>query len=130
MPRMIRILSAAPIFALSLAASAVTATAAPPDPATAELTLTLGRAMASGAATGVTSVTLTGAPGIGGTHPPSHEACAALERDNADFEHLPHIQKGMCPFVRDPVSATATGNWHGRGIDCRHTYANSCVAAN
>jgi len=127
MPRVIRLLCAALIFALGLASADAAADPASPDPAAAELTLTRGNGIDPAVAK---SVTLSCAPEIGGTHPDSRDACAALDRDNADFDHLPHIREGMCPLVWDPVSVTATGRWHGRTVGYRHTYANSCVAAN
>ena len=102
------------------AMASVLAMAAPAHPG-AELTLTLHYDSASSSA-----VTLRCQP-PGGTHPQRGRACRSLTAAGGDFGKLPK-ESGLCPLIWAPVTATATGQWHGEPVLHTHTYPNRCVA--
>jgi hypothetical protein len=61
-----------------------------------------------------------------GFHPHAQLACQALEGAQGRLDTLAP-DRHMCPMVYAPVTATATGTWHGRPVAWEHTFANSCV---
>lgn len=63
----------------------------------------------------------------GGNHPHAARACAALEEADGDFANLPK-QQTLCPLIYDPVTATASGSWHGRPVMAHREYPNRCAA--
>ncbi len=61
-----------------------------------------------------------------GFHPHADLACRALEGARGRLDTLAP-DRHMCPMVYAPVTATATGTWHGRPVSWERSYANSCV---
>jgi hypothetical protein len=78
------------------------------------------------AADGRSSVTLRCAP-IGGTHPQSRAACAAVAQAKGDLTALPAQEGVMCTMIYAPVTATARGTWHGKPVRYQHTFGNACT---
>jgi len=74
----------------------------------------------------------------GGTHgtlllcdpPHGHEhaarACEELRAAHGDVGRIP-LKDTFCPMVYAPVSASARGEWGGRRITYKETFANSCL---
>ncbi|PJE94325.1 hypothetical protein CUT44_29140 [Streptomyces carminius] len=73
------------------------------------------------------SVTLECEP-AGGTHPTPQSACDKLAAADGDPRFLQPLPV-LCSAVHDPVTATATGHWHGRQVNYRATFTNRCEAA-
>ncbi|WP_046732381.1 SSI family serine proteinase inhibitor [Streptomyces humi] len=57
------------------------------------------------------------------------EACAELGTVGGDIARLAPAEGAVCPMVYAPVTAQARGQWNGRPIEYRETYANACVLA-
>ncbi|MGW5657004.1 SSI family serine proteinase inhibitor [Streptomyces humi] len=57
------------------------------------------------------------------------EACAELGTVGGDIARLAPVKGAVCPMVYAPVTAQARGQWNGRPIEYRETYANACVLA-
>lgn len=64
----------------------------------------------------------------GGDHPDPVAACAELAAVDGDFDKLEPTGTMGCHTVRDPVTVTATGTWHGREVSYTETFASSCAA--
>ncbi len=62
----------------------------------------------------------------GGYHPNAVEACDALTAADGGFEH-PAAQTRYCSMIYAPVTATASGTWHGRTVYWSRQYPNACV---
>ncbi|BBH66928.1 hypothetical protein ACTI_36130 [Actinoplanes sp. OR16] len=102
----------------ALAALAVVV-AGGPAPRGDELTLTY---MADA---GFASAVKLGCDPVGGGHPKAAEACAVLERIDADPDLLPRGDR-MCILLYQPVTAELKGVWKGEDVLWRHTYGNTC----
>lgn len=63
----------------------------------------------------------------GGTHPDAAAACDDIDAANGDFNALPGVPDTICTFIYAPVTATATGLWHGMPVTFQKTYSNACV---
>ncbi|MGW1796761.1 SSI family serine proteinase inhibitor [Streptomyces sp. NPDC001984] len=63
----------------------------------------------------------------GRTH--AAEACAELEAADGDIGGIPPKEGALCPMIYAPVTAHARGQWHGRPVEYRKTFSNSCVLA-
>ncbi|MEU8344203.1 Subtilisin inhibitor-like [Actinomadura meyerae] len=50
---------------------------------------------------------------VGGTHPNAKVACAELDAANGDIRQVPSRSGYGCLGIWLPVTATATGYWHG-----------------
>jgi hypothetical protein len=61
----------------------------------------------------------------GGTHPTPVLACADLAQAGGN-PGLIKPTEGLCPAVILPVTASATGWWHGRRVAWTETYQNAC----
>ncbi|MFJ5645433.1 SSI family serine proteinase inhibitor [Streptomyces sp. NPDC093223] len=59
-------------------------------------------------------------------HARAAEACAGLAAVDGDITRLAPAANAVCPMVYAPVTARALGRWHGRPVDYRETFANSC----
>ncbi|MFI2206272.1 SSI family serine proteinase inhibitor [Streptomyces sp. NPDC020192] len=59
-------------------------------------------------------------------HVHAAEACAELAAADGDIGRIP-AENVICPMIFAPVTAHARGQWHGRQIDFRQTYANACI---
>ncbi|GHF61386.1 hypothetical protein FHX82_002774 [Amycolatopsis bartoniae] len=92
-------------------------------PSPAESTFTLSVRTESGA---LSSVTLECGP-AGGSHPHADRACRTLDSVDGDFGRLPK-EEILCPMIYAPVTATATGHWHGRPVVFSRGYQNRCAA--
>jgi hypothetical protein len=59
-------------------------------------------------------------------HGRAAEACAQLDSVGGDIGTLPpaHV---YCPMLYAPVTAEARGEWNGRPVEYRQTFANGCV---
>ncbi|MCY1138662.1 SSI family serine proteinase inhibitor [Actinoplanes sp. Pm04-4] len=92
---------------------------APPRPADNQITLSYqaqaGFAMA---------VKLTCDP-PGGGHPRAVQACATLERVDADPSRIKRAST-LCVLLYQPVTATMTGTWQGRQVSWTHRFGNTC----
>jgi hypothetical protein len=92
---------------------------APPRPTTDEVTLgyqtDAGFAMA---------VKLTCDP-PGGGHPRPVQACATLDRVDADPDRIKPASTA-CVLLYKPVTATLSGTWQGRTVSWTHRYGNAC----
>ncbi len=109
------------------AAVALTALAVTAHPAIADddgptaLTLSVSAAQDSAAR----NTTLNCDP-AGGRHPHAQEACAALDQAGGGFERLAPTRQ-LCPMIYAPVTATATGVWHGTPVNWTQEFSNSCL---
>ncbi|MEX5633700.1 SSI family serine proteinase inhibitor [Parafrankia sp. FMc2] len=72
-------------------------------------------------------VVLTCPPNAATTHPNPVRACAALAKAGGDFDKLPVDPAVLCPFVYDPVTATADGRWGTKTVHWTKTFGNSCL---
>ncbi|KUM75994.1 serine protease [Streptomyces sp. ISL-22] len=61
-------------------------------------------------------------------HAKAAEACADLERVGGDIRRLDR-KDAFCPMIYAPVTAHARGEWNGRRIEYRETFANGCGMA-
>ncbi|MEU4691196.1 SSI family serine proteinase inhibitor [Actinoplanes sp. NPDC023714] len=95
------------------------AVAGGPAPRTTDLTLTY---MAEA---GFASAVKLSCDPAGGGHPKPADACAVLERIDADPDRLPAGDR-MCVLLYQPVTAELKGVWRGRDVLWRHTYGNTC----
>ncbi|GGJ21898.1 SSI family serine proteinase inhibitor [Streptomyces brasiliensis] len=59
--------------------------------------------------------------------PHAADACAELEAADGDIAAMPQDQDAVCPMIYAPVTAHARGQWHGRPVEYRETFANTCV---
>ena len=57
------------------------------------------------------------------------EACAELTASGGDIARITPAKDAVCPMVYAPVTAQARGQWNGRPIEFRETFANSCQLA-
>ncbi|MGW3448707.1 SSI family serine proteinase inhibitor [Streptomyces sp. NPDC001076] len=57
------------------------------------------------------------------------EACAELDAVGGDIARVTPVKDAMCPMVYAPVTVQARGQWNGRPIEYRETFANSCQLA-
>ncbi|MEV7980038.1 SSI family serine proteinase inhibitor [Streptomyces sp. NPDC086519] len=62
-------------------------------------------------------------------HSRAAEACARLDAVGGDIARIPPARGAMCPMVYLPVTAQARGQWNGRPIEYRETFANPCRLA-
>jgi hypothetical protein len=85
-------------------------------------TLVLAPAQGGGTDTG----SLTCGPD-GSGHPAAATACAQLTAAGGQVSAIPG-EKGMCPMIWRPVTATAVGLWNGRPRYYSRTFTNRCVA--
>jgi hypothetical protein len=98
------------------------------------LVLTIGRAAPGTAAvpgtTAERAATLSCAPAPGdatGTHPDPDSACRTLEAAGGDFAALPSaLAYTLCTREWAPVTAAASGVWHGERTEWSATYNNAC----
>ena len=72
------------------------------------------------------SVVLTCDP-AGGTHPKRDKACAVLSGAGGDFSRIT-ARHQACTLIYAPVDVMAVGDWHGKPVSFRTTYANRCEA--
>jgi hypothetical protein len=59
-------------------------------------------------------------------HGRAAEACAQLERADGDIGAI-SSRDTFCPMIYAPVTAHARGQWHGRPVQYRETFSNTCV---
>lgn len=59
-------------------------------------------------------------------HGKAAEACADLERVGGDISRLRTVD-AFCPMIYAPVTVHARGEWNGRPVDYRETFANGCA---
>jgi hypothetical protein len=64
-----------------------------------------------------------------GTHPHSESACRVLGEAGGDFAKIVGQPGTLCPDIYDPVTAIASGDYHGVRVIFRHTYPNRCDMA-
>ncbi|MEU9993590.1 subtilase-type protease inhibitor [Streptomyces sp. NPDC048045] len=110
-----------------LAATSVTATAAPTSLyAPSALVLTVSYPGGS-TDTAARAVTLSCAPGASGTHPSPAAACADLRTADGQLDSLLSSTPGQaCMRLWSPVTITADGVWQGTRTSWKHTFANAC----
>ncbi|WP_330465552.1 subtilase-type protease inhibitor [Streptomyces longwoodensis] len=58
-------------------------------------------------------------------HSRAAEACAQLTAAHGDVRAVPR-RDAVCPLVYAPVAVRAHGQWDGRPVDYRETFANRC----
>ncbi|EGX55970.1 subtilisin inhibitor [Streptomyces zinciresistens K42] len=61
-------------------------------------------------------------------HAKAAQACAQLTEAGGDIRRLPR-EDAYCPMVYAPVTAHARGEWNGRPVEYRETFANGCGMA-
>lgn len=66
-------------------------------------------------------------PNAATTHPDPVQACAAIAQAGGDFDKLPVNPAVLCPFIYDPVTATADGRWGTKTVHWTKTFGNSCL---
>ncbi|MFD4576919.1 SSI family serine proteinase inhibitor [Streptomyces sp. NPDC058417] len=59
-------------------------------------------------------------------HARAAEACADLTAAGGDIDAIPP-RKAICSMLHAPVTARATGQWHGRPVSWTRTFSNLCV---
>ncbi|WP_370652666.1 SSI family serine proteinase inhibitor [Frankia sp. Cj5] len=101
------------------------ATASPVARTTGALILTV--AKGESPYVGATPVTLFCPPNSATTHPNPGPACKAIVNAGGDLGRLQGDPGAICPFIYDPVTATADGYWAGRAVHWRKTFPNSCI---
>ncbi|HEY3604894.1 MAG TPA: SSI family serine proteinase inhibitor [Sporichthyaceae bacterium] len=63
-----------------------------------------------------------------GSHPHAQDACTALAMAHGTISKLPpREQFAACPMIYMPVTAKATGEYRGRHVSFKKTYANECT---
>jgi hypothetical protein len=114
------------IFPFIAGFSAMLAVAAPPPPGYvgggrhgAALTL------AYTASAGFADVVKLDCDPVGGGHPSGAAACATLDAADGDPERITPART-MCMTIYMPVDAEMTGTWHGRHVEWKHRYGNTC----
>ncbi|MFG2832897.1 SSI family serine proteinase inhibitor [Streptomyces sp. NPDC048434] len=65
-------------------------------------------------------------PDIHGRHPHAAAACEALTWARGNLDALPG-EPQACTREFDPVTATATGTWHGVVVNWHKEYPNACT---
>ena len=65
-------------------------------------------------------------PPHGHGHGRAAEACAQLDAAGGEISALPAADV-YCPMLYAPVTVQARGQWHGRPVQYRQTFANGCV---
>ncbi len=60
-----------------------------------------------------------------GPHPNARDACAELDAAGGGFERLTPAGH-LCPMIYAPVTATATGSWHGQQVYWTRSFPNAC----
>ncbi|MEU9113515.1 SSI family serine proteinase inhibitor [Streptomyces sp. NPDC048483] len=65
-------------------------------------------------------------PDTRGSHPHGAAACETLAEVDGDLDALPGDPR-PCTKQYDPVTVTATGEWHGRPVAWRKAFPNACV---
>ncbi|MET9119209.1 SSI family serine proteinase inhibitor [Streptomyces longwoodensis] len=58
-------------------------------------------------------------------HSRAAEACAELTAAHGDVRAVPR-RDAVCPLLYAPVAVRARGQWDGRPVDYRETFANRC----
>ncbi|WP_018640139.1 SSI family serine proteinase inhibitor [Parafrankia elaeagni] len=66
-------------------------------------------------------------PNAATSHPNPVQACAAIAKAGGDFDRLPIDPAVLCPFIYDPVTATADGRWGKKAVHWTKTFGNSCL---
>jgi hypothetical protein len=61
----------------------------------------------------------------GGGHPKAAEACAVLDAAGGKPSRIPPAHTA-CVMIFAPVQAEVRGTWHGKSVQWRHRYGNSC----
>jgi hypothetical protein len=61
-------------------------------------------------------------------HEQAVRACGELRAARGEVDRIP-LKDTFCPMVYAPVSAAARGEWGGRAITYKETFANSCLLA-
>ncbi|OEJ28399.1 protease inhibitor protein [Streptomyces agglomeratus] len=122
---------AAAVLALTSTAAASPAHAEPAGTASlyapSALVLSMGMGEEAGTATVARAVTLSCAPGPGGTHPAPEAACAELHRADGQFAGLiDPAPRRTCTREWDPVVITAQGVWQGKQVSWSTTFGNRC----
>ncbi|WP_328421914.1 SSI family serine proteinase inhibitor [Streptomyces sp. NBC_00443] len=59
-------------------------------------------------------------------HGKAAEACAELEKAGGDISLL-RTADSFCPMIYAPVTVHARGEWQGRPVEYRETFANGCA---
>ena len=59
-------------------------------------------------------------------HGRAAEACAQLADADGDIGAVP-TRETYCSMIYAPVTAHARGEWHGRPVEYRETFSNTCV---
>ncbi|MGD9485925.1 subtilase-type protease inhibitor [Streptomyces sp. TRM70308] len=98
-----------------------------PTLAPSALALTVAEGESAATTTPERAVTLSCAPGTGGTHPNAAAACQELIAADGDFENLPGSGERLCPLHYDPVVVTAEGVWNGKRVSYERTFGNACA---
>jgi hypothetical protein len=62
---------------------------------------------------------------VGGGHPQAAEACATLDRIDADPGRIKRTTNA-CVLLYSPVTAQLTGSWKGRTVAWTHRFGNTC----
>lgn len=60
-------------------------------------------------------------------HPRAAGACAELETAGGDIGRIPAKQDAVCTMIYAPVTARASGLWHGRPVAYEEKFANVCA---
>lgn len=120
-----------PGFAASAAArtTLLRAAGAPADPGPQDAdTFTLSRSVPGAAGPSATrSVSLDCSPEPAGTHPLPEAACSRIAAAKGDFGALPVGAGAGCTDPAAPVTALATGVWHGAPVNWKRTFRNRCA---
>ncbi|MFC9287188.1 SSI family serine proteinase inhibitor [Streptomyces sp. NPDC057052] len=59
-------------------------------------------------------------------HSRAAEACADLTAANGDIDAVAP-REAVCSLLYAPVTARASGRWHGRPVEYTRTFSNTCV---
>ncbi|MFJ5261913.1 SSI family serine proteinase inhibitor [Streptomyces sp. NPDC088387] len=59
-------------------------------------------------------------------HDRAAEACDQLGAVDGDIGSIPMDPAVLCPMIYAPVTAHASGQWNGRSVEYRQTFANEC----
>ncbi|MFJ4691432.1 SSI family serine proteinase inhibitor [Streptomyces sp. NPDC088766] len=59
-------------------------------------------------------------------HSRAAEACADLTAANGDIDAVAP-RDAVCSLLYAPVTARASGRWHGRSVEYTRTFSNTCV---
>jgi hypothetical protein len=75
--------------------------------------------------TWIRGVSLHCSPETGGGHPDAQAACDDITWARGNFDALPG-DPHACTKQYDPVTATASGTWHGLPVNWTKTFGNAC----